>query len=80
MRGDALTLDLAGLDQQAGPANPCVTVWGPGPEGERCRSCRHLVRPGANRAWPKCSLRAITRGAATDHRVTWPACGRWEAA
>ena len=50
------------------------------PAGEKCGSCRHLQRsytsPG--RWFNKCALRGVTRGPATDLRLKWPACERWE--
>ena len=62
-------------------SNPCASpfVFGPGPSGVTCSMCAHLRRVGgtAGRYW-KCALRRNTSGAATDHRVRWPACGRYE--
>lgn len=57
--------------------NPCVKVYGPGPEGARCKTCALLVRNGR---YAKCRLRRISHGAATDHRVYHPACGKYQAA
>lgn len=55
-------------------------VPGTGPEGETCRSCRHLYKvQGGNKAFPKCALRAATRGPATDVLMKSPACARWAA-
>ena len=59
--------------------NPMVAAWGRGPEGETCAHCAHLYgKQYANTYW-KCDLRANTGGAATDHRVRWPACAKFEA-
>jgi len=59
--------------------NPCIAVYGPGPDGARCKTCAHLDgHPGAGRIYWKCLLRAYSHGPGTDHRVNWPACGRWE--
>lgn len=46
--------------------------------GETCGSCPHLVRRGhGSRDYFKCSLLPITAGAATDVRISWPACRSW---
>jgi len=59
--------------------NPCISVYGPGPDGARCKTCTHLDgHPGAGRIYWKCLLRAYSHGPGTDHRVNWPACGKWE--
>jgi hypothetical protein len=58
--------------------NPCIALYGPGPEGQTCKGCRHLFAHGHERAYWKCDLRTFSRGRATDHRVGWPACGRFE--
>lgn len=59
--------------------NPLLRVYGPGPEGARCGSCVHLFRVGgvAGRYY-KCDLRRNSAGPASDHRVRWPACARFE--
>lgn len=59
--------------------NPCVWTWGPGPEGKRCKTCARLTwHNSAGRRYYKCALRGNTHGAGTDHRVNWPACGKYE--
>lgn len=59
--------------------NPCLALHGPGPDGQKCRGCVHLRFPQHHSArhW-KCDLRKLTHGPATDHKVTWPACGRYQ--
>jgi hypothetical protein len=59
--------------------NPCVALHGPGPEGQTCKGCVHLRYPlnVAGRFW-KCDIRRVSRSRATDHRVTWPACAKYE--
>lgn len=58
--------------------NPVVRLYGPGPEGARCKTCRHLYcREFANRYW-KCPYHGDTRGPGTDHRVNWNACAKYE--
>lgn len=59
--------------------NPMLAVAGPGPEGRRCGDCVHLrMQGGVAGRYYKCELRGITGGPLTDHRVRWPACGRFE--
>lgn len=60
--------------------NPCLTVYGPGPDNQKCEGCIHLRFPqhhSAKRYW-KCDLRKLSHGSATDHKVSWPACGKYE--
>lgn len=59
--------------------NPCVTVYGPDPEGRRCGDgCRNLYAKHYHRTFYKCRLRGDTNGEGTDHRRRWPACARFE--
>lgn len=61
--------------------NPCLTFFGPGPEGVKCKNCIHLYGTGGNKAFLKCKLRGkATSGPATDHYAGWPACGKFEKA
>ena len=63
------------------PRTLCVPAQlGTGPKGETCRSCKHYVRRIYSKPYRKCGLmrRLWTRGAATDIKASWPACGRWE--
>ncbi len=59
--------------------NPCTSLYGYGPDGQTCKGCMHLRYSNAsrNRYW-KCDLRTLTHGSATDHKVSFPACGRYE--
>lgn len=61
--------------------NPCVTVFGPGPEGKQCGTCAHFIK-GRYHATIlyKCKVRGLTHGEGTDHRVRWPACAKYEEA
>jgi hypothetical protein len=43
-----------------------------------CKNCIHCIAAGKNRTFYKCDMSKITRGAATDWRVHWPACGLYE--
>lgn len=58
--------------------NPCIPIYGPGPTGTRCKSCKFLVRKQYSKNYYKCELRGDTNGPATDHRVNWPSCGKYE--
>lgn len=66
--------------------NPCVQVYGRGKEGVQCKTCVLLSKrtyagyPGlsAARRYYKCELRGDTHGAATDHRVGWDACAKYQ--
>lgn len=58
--------------------NPCFHAYGPGPEGEQCKNCIHLIGICYSKTVYKCDLRKLTHGAATDHKVRWPACAKFE--
>lgn len=55
---------------------------GTGPEGETCKSCKHLVRveTGARRIYRKCGLQRHrwTHGPGTDIKASALACRCWE--
>lgn len=55
---------------------------GTGPEGETCKSCRHLSRKEMGKTYLKCGLMkmAWTGGSGTDVLAKAPACRLWEAA
>lgn len=57
--------------------NPCVNLYGPGPTDKKCKDCRLLTYNQHQKRYYKCQLRGITSGPGTDHRMTWPACGRF---
>lgn len=63
------------------PVNPCLALYGPHPYQQTCKDCVHLrysiQRNPKARYW-KCDLRTLTHGKATDHKVNWPACARYE--
>lgn len=59
-------------------ANPCVRNFGPGPEGAKCGTCKRLVFTQYTSKYYKCTERKITRGLATDHKVGWDACAKYE--
>jgi hypothetical protein len=58
--------------------NPMIASCGFGPEGAKCGQCAYLTAHPFDKRYYKCMLRGKpTRGSATDHRVSWPACGRF---
>ncbi|SGO61658.1 Uncharacterised protein [Mycobacterium tuberculosis] len=59
--------------------NEMRRVFGPGPEGKRCKTCVHLLRKQSGGTYLKCSLRTITNGAGTDHRAGWKSCAKYTA-
>ncbi len=59
--------------------NPCIALYGPGADNQTCKGCVHLrYQSSANKRYWKCDLRKLTHGHATDHKVRWQACGRYE--
>lgn len=59
--------------------NPCIPVYGKGPDGTRCKHCKYLFGVQHSKTYYKCELRGKpTGGPATDHRVNWPSCGKFE--
>lgn len=59
--------------------NPMIAAYGEGPEGAKCRTCKHFgYKQYANRYY-KCGLRGKD-GARTDHNFYWPACRKYEIA
>ena len=71
---------LEGFGPLSTEPNPCVRLWGLGPEGEKCKTCDRLnVRCYGDHRYYKCALRKETAGPGTDHRVGWRACAKWEA-
>jgi hypothetical protein len=57
--------------------NPCIAVFGAGPEGTRCKDCTQLRCKSGSKKFFKCALRTITNGPATDHKVNWPSCAKF---
>ena len=49
-----------------------------GPEGETCGTCQHATERARSRTWWKCGIGRDTRCAASDIRLRWRACSRWE--
>ena len=64
-------------------SNPCIRVYGVGPEGAKCGGCRMLYRSGSGGRgggrYFKCEMRGKpTAGPGTDHLARWQACGKYE--
>lgn len=58
--------------------NPCIRVFGEGPIGVTCATCKFLERwDVGNKAVFKCNLRPYSHGPGTDHRKYWPSCDRY---
>lgn len=45
---------------------------------EQCGTCVHAKGHTRTKTYYKCDQVALTFGAATDIRLSWPACTRWE--
>lgn len=58
--------------------NPMVKAYGHGPEGAICKTCSHLLIKHYAGTYRKCEYRKNTNSSATDHRVRWPACSKYE--
>ncbi len=56
-------------------AHLMIRRHGVGPEGKRCKTCKHLYCKEYAKRYYKCEL-AGHKGPNTDWRVNWPACGR----
>lgn len=68
-------------EQSASPEakNPCVRLFGRGPENTTCKTCAHLYRNRKQKAYLKCDLRVHTNGPGSDHKAGWPACAKYQA-
>lgn len=53
-------------------------MHGYGPEGKTCKTCEHHYTYTGNRTWHKCAIWHQSSSAATDIRVSWPACGKYQ--
>lgn len=52
---------------------------GSGPAGETCGTCANAYCLNYSKRYWKCRLVKATGGPATDIRLKWAACSRWEA-
>lgn len=60
-------------------ANPCIAAYGAGLDGQKCEGCVHLrYNPRYPTKFWKCDLRRLTHGKGSDHKGSWPACGRYQ--
>lgn len=58
--------------------NPMLRWYGPGLEGTRCKTCKHLRVKEFSRRYYKCGLRADSGGPGTDIRVNWKSCSKYK--
>lgn len=58
--------------------NPCIPVYGSGPDGQKCKNCIHFVIKKYSGKYFKCDLRKNNNSPSTDHRANWPSCGKFE--
>lgn len=65
-------------ETQGSSPNPCVNLYGPGPDDKKCGNCTHVFGICNSNTHYKCDLRKNTRGAKTDQKLRWPACGKFE--
>jgi hypothetical protein len=59
-------------------SNPCVALYGKGPEGTTCGQCVQIAGISMAKTFYKCRLRTNTHGAKSDHKLRYPTCGRFE--
>lgn len=69
------TYEESATGKQAADPNPCVRIFGFGPEGVTCKLCDALYYHQRSKRYYKCRFRSFSFGPATDHRVRWNACG-----
>lgn len=62
-----------------GQAKGSAAPIGSGPMGQTCRTCVHAYSVVFAKTYHKCGLVKATGGPATDIRLKWAACARWEA-
>lgn len=46
--------------------------------GETCRTCKHVYGFRQSKQYYKCEKWILSHSEATDIRLKWPACGKWE--
>ncbi len=81
--GEAVTIDRGKIGKRKEPTPSGYAARpGTGPEGETCRTCKHLVRRHYARVYLKCGLTeaAWTGGRKTDVLARSPSCAKWEPA
>jgi hypothetical protein len=60
--------------------NPCIQSYGEGPAGTKCKTCKYLLYKHQTKRYYKCHFRYITSGPGSDHKINWPACGKYQKA
>lgn len=68
---------IASIKKAQKRINPCLAVYGTMP-GKKCKDCNRLVKVSMSRTYYKCEMRRMSHSAASDHRVNWNACGKFE--
>lgn len=68
------------LKRKAIPKKGYAAPPGTGPEGEKCKTCRHIYRKKMSKTYIKCLLNRDnwTGGAGSDVLSNAPACRLWE--
>ena len=56
-----------------------LATFGAGPDGAVCGDCKQFVRWRYANTYFKCTVAGVSHGTATDWRVRWTACGKFEA-
>lgn len=54
-----------------------LRVYGYGPDRATCGQCARILVVRGSKKYYKCPLVPVTHGAATDWRLSWPACGKF---
>ena len=87
MFGNEVTVEqaramLAKKGRKPTPPKGYAAPPGTGPEGETCKSCRHIYRNQMSKTYLKCVLNRAswTGGPGSDIRASSPACRKWERA
>lgn len=58
--------------------NPCVLLYGAGPEDKQCRDCVAFIGIAQASTVYRCRRRDNTSVAHPDQKKTWPACAKFE--
>lgn len=58
--------------------NPCIDAYGAGPIDKKCKHCKHLFYKSYGKKYFKCSFRKNTNSPASDHKVNFPSCSKFE--
>jgi hypothetical protein len=78
LAGQVDKLNLVEIVSGDARVNPCVRLHGLDPQARKCKDCALLLCNRMSKNYYKCELRGVTHGAATDHKVNWPACAKFE--